>query len=378
MQGCLRNHGFGIAFVTIGFLSTALRAEIPVGIAVPLTGAYAWVGENMRRGAFKAIEHLNERGGVLGEPVESVLADDFCDPEQAPAAARKLLEEDVPVVVGHPCSGAAIPASTIYDQAGIVLISPGATNPELTERGLTTSFRVVGRDDMQGAVAGDYLVEASGEQRVAIVHDGQVYGRGVAEEVRSRLRQRGARESLIETVTSGQTDFGGLVERLDKAEIDVVFFSGYMAEAGLLIRQARARLPDLQFVVPDGVQGDDFPLIGGTAIEGVLMTSFPDPRLNPAAAQVVADFRAEGFEPSGGGGTLQAYAAVEAWVEAVERAGSTDGKAVAAALRGGTFETVLGRIGFDHKGDVTGYETFVWYEWTTEGPVPTEPTAGDD
>lgn len=349
--------------------SPSVVADTQIGVGLPLTGPYAWVGENMRRGAMKAIEDLNDDGDVLGEELTPIFADDFCDPDQATAAARKLVEEGVAAVVGHPCSGAAIPASAIYEEAGIVFISSFATNPTLTERGHRTTFRVVGRDDLQGRIVGDHLADAWARANVALLHDGQVYGAGVTEQVRRRLNERGLEPKLLESITPGTTDFNDLIDRLEAAAIDVLFFGGYMAEGGILIRQARERLPDLAIVVPDGVQGDDFPLITGQAVEGVRMTSAPDAAMKPEAAEVMAAFRAEGFEPSGSGGTLQAQATIEVWAQAVERAGTLEGEAVAAALRDGTFETVLGPIGFDAKGDVTGYDSFVWYRWTTDGPV---------
>lgn len=276
----------------------------------------------------------------------------------------------MPVVLGHQCSGAAIPASEVYEEAGILFISPAATNPALTERGLRTVFRVVGRDDQQGTIAGDYLADAWGDGEIAIVHDSRTYGEGLAEEVRRRLRERGLSETLYEAVTPGQTEFSDLIARLEGAGIDVVFFGGYPAEGGLLTRQVRERLGDVQLVVPDGVVGEDFGLIAGSAADGTLMTLYPDARQNPEAAPVVARFRADGYEPLGS--TMNAYAAVQTWARAVEEAGAVEPAAVAEALRSHTFNTVLGRIGFDDRGDVTGYEPFVWYEWTNGEYVPLE------
>ena len=176
-----RSLAVAVALLTIVAVSEA-RAEIRIGVATPLTGHYAWSGEQARVGADKAVHDLNERGGVLGEPLAAVVVDDFCDPEQAVAAAHKLKAEGVPFVVGHQCSGAALPASTIYEDAGIILISPAATNPRLTERGLRNTFRTCGRDDLQGAMVADYLADEWAGAGIAIVHDGQAYGQGIAEE----------------------------------------------------------------------------------------------------------------------------------------------------------------------------------------------------
>jgi branched-chain amino acid transport system substrate-binding protein len=360
-----------VAFLTTFAISNA-RAEIRIGVATPLTGHYAWSGEQTRAGAVKAVEDLNKGDGVLGETVTTVLVDDYCDPDQALAAAHKLVAEGVPFVVGHQCSGAAIRASLIYEDAGIVLISPSATNPRLTERGLRFTFRTCGRDDLQGAMVADHLAEEWGGADTAIVHDGQAYGQGIAEEARRRLDELGIEPALFAQVQPGQTEFSDLVATFESRGIDVVFYGGYQAEAGLIVRQAKARLPELGFVVPDGVGSEDFALIAGGAAEGIPMTYFMDAVRQPAAAAVVAEFRAAGTDPIGS--ELYAYAAVQAWVQAVEQVGTTDAAPVAEALRREQFDTVLGTIGFDAKGDVTGFDPFVWFVWTDGKWVPKDLT----
>jgi branched-chain amino acid transport system substrate-binding protein len=362
---------FGLLGIAL-FIATPTRAEIKIGVATPLTGTYAWNGEQTRVGADQAVQDLNERGGVLGEPLAAVLVDDFCDPDQAVAAATKLVAEGVPFVVGHQCSGAAIPASEVYEKAGIVLISPGATNPRLTDGGLRYTFRTCGRDDLQGAMVGDHLTKAWPGADVAIVHDGQAYGRGIAEEARRRLDELGIGTALLEQVQPGQTEFSDLVATFEARGIDVVFYGGYQAEAGLIVRQAKVRLPELGFEVPDGVASEDFWLIAGAAAEGIPMTFFMDAARQPAAADVVAALRTAGTDPVGS--ELYAYAAVQAWAQAVEKAGTTDGAKIAGALRQEQFDTVLGQIGFDDKGDVTGFDPFVWYVWTDGRYVPKDLT----
>jgi len=310
---------------------------------------------------------------VLGQLLEPITVDDFCDSTQAIAAAKKLIDSAVPVVIGHQCSGAAIRASEQYEASDVVLISPGATNPRVTDRGLRTVFRTVGRDDAQGKTAGDYLADTFGDAKIAIVHDGQAYGQGVAEEVRIRLRERGISPVLFEAITPGETDYVDLVGRLTNAGATVVFYGGYQHEAGLIVRQTTARLEDIEFVVPDGVSGDDFWLIAGDAAEGIRMTSLANARDRPSAKTVVDQFRREGYEPVGS--TLYAYAAIQAWAQAVEKAGTPEPDVVLAVLRSETFDTVLGRIGFDGKGDVTGIDTFDWFVWTKGESVPMDETS---
>jgi branched-chain amino acid transport system substrate-binding protein len=357
--------------LTLAAISSA-RAEIKIGVATPLTGPQAWIGEQVRAGADLAVQNLNEHGGVLGESLVPVLVDDFCDPDQAKAAANKLVAEGVPFVVGHQCSGAAIPASAIYEAAGIILISPAATNPELTERGLRYVFRTCGRDDMQGAMVGDHLAKAWPGAAIAIVHDGQAYGLGIAEEAKRRLAELGIEPALVAPVQPRQTEFSDLIAALEAGGIDVLFYGGYAAEAGLIVRQAKARLPDLGLIVPDGVAGEDFWLIAGDAAEGIPMTSFMDAAKLPAAADVVAAFRSQGIDQLIS--ELYAYAAVQAWAQAAAHGGTTDPARVADALRRERFDTVLGTIGFDAKGDVTGFDPFAWYVWTDGKYVPKDLT----
>ena len=266
-----------------------------------------------------ALENLNAAGGVLGQMLEPVLVDDFCDPDQALAAARKLVAEAVPFVVGHQCSGAAIPASSIYEDAGIILISPAATNPRLTARGLRYTFRTCGRDDQQGTMVGDRIAKEWPGAKIAIVHDGQVYGQGVAAEAKRRLDELGIATALFEQVRPGQTEFSDLIAMFEERGIDVVFYGGYQAEAGLIVRQAKERLPELAMIVPDGVASEDFWLIAGDAAEGVPMTTYMDASGRPAAADVVAAFRAQGLDRPIGT-ELYAYAAVQAWGQAVQKA----------------------------------------------------------
>ena len=318
-----------------------------------------------------AVADLNAAGGVLGQQVEVVTADDYCDGEQAVAAANKLVAVGVVFVAGHPCSGAAIPASEVHAAAGILMISNAATNPVLTERGLDNVFRVVGRDDQQGTIAGNYLADRWGDKSIAIVHDGEAYGRGLAEETRKQLNARGVQEVLFTEITPHNADYGALVAELSAVGADVVYYGGYAPEAGLIIRQARNAGDDVQIVVGDGVSSEDFLLIAGPAGVGTLMTLWPDARENPAAAAVVAKFRAANYEP--GGATLNAYATVQVWAQAVEEAGTLELEPVAQTLRSNQFDTVLGTIGFDAKGDVTGYDTFAWYIWKDGGYARADP-----
>jgi branched-chain amino acid transport system substrate-binding protein len=242
----------------------------------------------------------------------------------------------------------------------VITISPSATNPKLTEEGRANVFRVVGRDDQQGVLGGNYLADHWSDKTIAILHDGEAYGRGLAEETKKTLNARGVREAMFEQITPGLVDYFEVVERIRATNIDVLYYAGYPPESGLLIRQLRDRGDELQLVAADGLSSEDFWLIAGAAGEGTLFTSFRDPSGDPGAAAILERAREHGILPTYR--VLYSYGAVQAWTAAVEQAGSLEPKAVSAALRGHEFDTVLGRIRFDEKGDVVpaGFEWFVW------------------
>ena len=346
------------------------RAEVQIGAAGPLTGTMAWFGEQHERGVGMAVAELNAAGGVLGQSVEVVAVDDYCDGEQGVAAARKLIAADVMFVAGHLCSGAAIPASELYHEAGVIMISGSATNPKLTEQGLWNVFRVVNRDSEQARLAGDYLAEQWADAKIAIVHDGTVYGQDLAEETRRQPHQRGIREAVFAEIVPGQPDYGETISQLEAAGTAVLFYGGYTAEAALIARQSHDRNYDLQLVGGDNLNGEYFLHVAGPAAAGVRFVSMADPRGNEAAAPIVSRFRAEGYEPEGF--TLYGYAVVQVWAQAVEKTGTFDAEAVVKALRHNEFDTVLGRLSFDDKGDVTGVDSYIWYVWSDSGYHPIE------
>ena len=228
-------------------------------------------GRRQRSAAPKAaVADLNAKGGVLGEQIELITADDYCDGEQAVAAANKLVADRVVAVFGHQCSGAAIPASKVYADAGLLMIATEATNPKLTEQGLTNVFRMVGRDDVQGRIAGDLLAERWGNKPIAILHDGQAYGKGLAEETKKRLNERGIAEAMFEAIEPGKADYWDVVQKMRAKGIEVLYFGGYQHEAALIIRQAREHGYQLQLVAGDGISNEDFALIAGPASDGTL------------------------------------------------------------------------------------------------------------
>ena len=348
------------------FASTPATAqEIAVATAGPITGQYASFGEQMKRGAEQAVADLNAAGGVLGKKLRLEVGDDACDPKQARAVAEDLVSKGVIFVAGHFCSSSSIPASEVYAEADVLQMTPASTNPALTEgaaeKGWKNVFRTCGRDDAQGLVAGKYIAEKYAGKNVAIIHDKSTYGKGIADETKKAMNAAGLQEKMYEAINQGDKDYSALVSKMKAGNIDVIYAGLYHTEAGLIIRQAREQGLKAQMISEDALVTNEFWTIAGDAGEGTLMTFAPDPRNLPTAKDVVAKFKAQGYDPEGY--TLYTYAAMQVWAKAVEKAGSTDAAKLAEVIRGNTFETVLGTLDFDDKGDVVNPE-YVFYVWS--------------
>jgi branched-chain amino acid transport system substrate-binding protein len=331
---------------------------IVVATAGPMTGQYASFGEQMRRGAEQAVKDINAAGGVLGKKLKLEIGDDQCDPKQAVAVANQLVNKGVKFVAGHFCSGSSIPASLVYEQENLVMASPGSTNPKLTERGLRNVFRLCGRDDQQGLVAGAFIAKKFSGKRIAVVHDKQAYSKGLADETLAQLKKRGVPVVLTDTVNKGEKNYSALVTKLKKGRIDILYYGGYHAEAGLIVRREQGLKTRL--VSGDALVTQEFWSITGPLGQGTLLTFSPDPRKEPKVAPLVAKFKAQGW--SAEGYTLYSYAALQVFVEAARQAGKVDADSLRKIMRTKTFDTVLGKIGFDAKGDVSA-PGYVFYEW---------------
>lgn len=344
----------------LGFAAPA-SAEILIGVAAPITGPNAAFGAQIQRGAEKAAADLNAAGGINGEQIVLRIGDDVSDPRQGVSVANNFVAEGVGVVVAHYNSGVAIPSTAVYEENGVLAISPAATSPTLTDRGLWNTFRVCGRDDQQGGVAGAFILANRPDAKVAVVHDKTPYGQGLADVTRATLAAGGKEAVLYEGVNTGDKDFSALIAKIREAGVDFLYYGGLHTEAGLIIRQLADQGLKVEFMSGDGIVSNELAAIAGDAIQGALMTFAPDPRLNPNAQKVVEEFRAAGFEPEAY--TLYSYAILQIVAQAAAETGGTDPEALAQALKSDkVFETVIGDISFDEKGDVT-QPTYIVYSW---------------
>ena len=353
--------GLALGLLMAGATAGSAQAQIKIGLAAPLTGNSAAFGAQLKNGTVQAVEDINKAGGIKGQKLELSIGDDASDPKQGVSVANKFASEGVKMVVGDFNSGVSIPSSEAYLDAGIIQVTPGSTALKFTERGNWNTFRTCGRDDQQGAVAGDYLAAQFKGKKVAFVHDKTPYGKGLVDETLKAFRAKGGKEILIEGINPGEKDYSALVSKLKQANTDAIYFGGYYTEAGLVIRQMRDQGLKAPLVGGDGVVDKELVAIAGPSAEGTLTTVPPDARKNPNAKAAIAAFKAKNIEPEGY--TLYAYAAVQVLAKAIEATGSTDGKKLADYLhQGKPTTTVIGDIAYDKKGDITrpDYVMYVW------------------
>jgi len=355
-----------IAFTLLSVLAAAPAAaqDVTVATAGPMTAGQATFGRQMRDGAEQAVADINAAGGVLGKKLRLEIGDDACDPKQARSIAEKLSGMGVPIAVGHYCSSSSIPASDAYLDGGVLQITPASTNPLFTERGMWNTFRTCGRDDQQGGFAADYLAKHFNGKNIAIINDKTTYGKGLADEVKKALNAAGVKEKLNESFNQGDKDFTALVSKLKLNNIDIVYDGGYHQEAGLIVRQMRDQGLKTILMAGDALASREFASITGPAGEGVLFTFPPDPRKRSTALAIVKEFKDKGVDPEGY--VLYTYAAFQVWAQAAAKAGTVHAPKVAAAMRAGTWDTVLGPISFDKKGDITSGGWAV-YRWDKDG-----------
>ncbi len=318
---------------SFAFSASAFAQDITIAVAGPLTGGESAFGRQMKNGADQAVADINAAGGVLGKKLALDAEDDACDPKQARSVAEKIAGAKIPFVAGHFCSSSSIPASEAYADGNVLQITPASTNPLFTERKLWNVARVCGRDDQQGLVAAGYIAKNYKGKNIAILNDKTTYGKGLA-------------------------------SRLKLEKIDLVYVGGYHQEAGLILRQMRDQGLQTVLMSGDALADKEYASITGPAGEGTLFTFGPDPRNKPTAKAIVEKFKANNIDPEGY--TLYTYAAMQVWSQAVNKAGTTDPKKVMSTIKASEWDTVLGKLGIDAKGDLKQID-YVVYKWDAKG-----------
>lgn len=331
---------------------------IKIGVAGPMTGDQSKMGMDFRNGVSLAVEEWNARGGVLGKKIEVIVGDDQHDPKQAVSVANKIVNEGAAGVIGHFNSSCSIPASDIYSRGNIPMISPGSTNPQLTEKGYRNVFRVCGRDDQQGKVAADFVSSQLKAGKVAIIHDKTTYGQGLADEFKKALGDK-AEVVFYGGIVQGDKDFKGVLTSIREKKPEILFFGGIYPEMGLLVRQARELGIKAPFMSGDGSIDPKFVEIAGAqAAEGTYLTFSPDPKNIPSAKDFIGKYTAKFGEI--GPYSIYAYDAANIMLTAIKASNSADGAKIVDTLHGMEFEGAMGKIKFDDKGDVTVAPYVVW------------------
>lgn len=344
---------------------TEVKAPIKIALAGPATGPVVQYGDMQKVGVFAAIEQINKKGGVIGKQLEGVIYDDACDPKQAVAVANKIVNDGVKFVVGHLCSSSTEPAADIYEEEGVLMITAASTSPTITEKGHKLVFRTIGLDTLQGPFAASYIINNVKPKNMAIIHDKQQYGEGLATAVKESVTAAGITPVLFEGVTAGDKDFSALIAKLAKNDVDFVYYGGYHPELGLILRQATEKGFKAKFMGPEGVGNPDISKIAGDASEGLLVTLPESFDQDPANKAIVDAIKAKGDDPAGPF-IFPAYSAVQIISEAIKGTNSEDTAKIAEYIRSNTFDTTTGKLAYDSKGDLKDF-SFVVYDWHKDG-----------
>jgi branched-chain amino acid transport system substrate-binding protein len=363
-----RSTSFSLAAALLAFGAAAHGETVKIAIAGPMSGPVAQYGDMVRAGALTAIEQINAAGGAGGNKFEAVMMDDACEPKQAVAVANKIVSEKIRFVLGHVCSGSTIPASEIYENEGIMMVTPSATAPQLTEgKKRHFIFRTIGRDDQQGPAAAQYIITKVKPKKVAVLHDKQSYGQGIAASVKKDLEAAKIPVVLFEGINAGDSDYSAVITKLKSGGADFVYFGGYHPEMGLLLRQAREQGVKAAFMGPEGVGNKDVTAIAGPASEGMLVTLPADFAADPANAALVKAFADSKRDPNGPF-QMPSYSGVKIIADAIAGAKSTDPAKVATYMHGNTFHTPIGEVSFDAQGDLKAFKfvVFTWHKDATK------------
>jgi len=344
-----------------GNKKTSGGETIKIGVAGSHSGDLASYGLPTVKAAELVVKDVNAKGGILGRKVELLVEDDVCKPELAANTAAKLVSQKADAVIGHICSGSTKAAMGIYKDAGIVAISPSATSTELTKSGKYPNFfRTIVPDDVQAKLEVEFVINRLNARRIAVLHDKGDYGKGLAEFARKFIETSNvAQVVLFEGVTPGALDYSAVVQKIKGSNADAVIYGGYHPEASSIVMQMRKKNMKTWFMSDDGVKDNTFIKVAGPYAEDVYATGPRDTSANPLAiAANEVHKKTYGSDP--GAFFLNAYAATQALLNAIEKAGSTDYEKVRQALRSHDVDTPLGKIRFDERGDAVGAADVVY------------------
>lgn len=359
------------------------RSEnIRIAVALPLTGDIASLGQGLKRAVQMAVEEANA-SGTFEKSIEIVAFDDRSDPKEAVSVANRIVSDPAVIgVVGHFNSGCSIPASRIYAQAGLPMLSPASSNPKLTEQQLSPQwtwkrsvFRVNTTDNVQGAYGAEFMRKGLKAKRVAIIHDKEAYGQGVAEEFRKRFVEIGGTVVAFEGLQRGDRDFRSLLTRIKATDPDAIYFGGMFSEGGILVRQTRDIGFKGPFVTCEANYDPSFIEVAGRAAEGAYVTFLGSPpELLPSAVDFVARYRKRYPNEELKSYDAYGYEVASILLDALEKVGPDRDKIIT-YLQGLKYEGVLGVTAFDEKGDTLN-KTVTLFTVKNGKFEPVRPNAG--
>ncbi len=333
---------------------------IKIGLEGPMTGDYAYEGQGFEKAVRLLVDQTNEAGGLLGRQIELVIEDDAGDPTQAALVAQRLVDAGVVAVIGAYNSTATEPASEIYNEAGLFHITPSSTATRLTEKGFQRFFRVCFLDDRQGLFAATFMKDVLGAANVGILHDNSTYAQGLAEHTKRYAEEKGLNVAFYDAINPEDTDFTPILTNIGAAGLDAIYFSGYHAQGGLLLKQTGELGLDITWVVGNACNNPEMIQISGLEnAVGVYVTTEPLPKDvdYPEAKKFVADFEAEYDMSPDSVWWMMAAEAFNVIRYAIEQTESTDSKVLAEFLHNEVkdFPGLTGPIlGWDEKGDRLG------------------------
>lgn len=348
---------FGILGALAAVPAGAAHADesVKIGEVAPLTGPASYLGKDTENGARLAVEEINEKGLVVaGQKVTLILdaEDDAGDPRQATQVAQKLVDDKAVAIVGHMNSGTTIPASRIYSDAGIVQVSPSATNPAYTQQGFKTAYRVVATDAQQGPTLADYAMRTLKVRTVAIVDDATAYGQGLANEFEKRAKTGGLSVVSHDATNDKATDFRAILTKIKGEHPDVIMYGGLDATGGPFAKQAKQLGMAQTILAGDGLCADDLSKLAGDAADDVICSIAGSPLEKMPKGPGFTQRYEKRFGSHPVLNSPFAYDAVYVIAEAMKRAGSTAPDRILAAMPATNYEGVLGQTQFDSKGDL--------------------------
>lgn len=324
---------------------------LKIGVPAPLSGDYASAGTDIVNAAKLAVKDINAKGGVLGKQLEVIPQDDQCDAQVGVQAAQKLVDQHVVAVAGGYCSGASIPESGVFHSSNIPFVADASTSPQFTEQGYDNVFRTIGRDDEQGPFAAKFIATYLHAKTAAVIHDNTTYAKGLAEQTVAALKQLGVNVVYYNAITPGEKDYTSVLTRVKALNPDVIYYTGYFAEAGILVKQAKQLGLKSTFMGGDATNDPTLLKTAGDAANGMIITTAPLAQFLNGAQDFINAYKSA-YNTGPGPYSVYEYDAVKVVAQAIQNAGSADPKQIVQSLHNiKDFHGLTGNITFDNKGD---------------------------